>query len=79
MRRKRRLSTANVNVFAGVAGGAGAKTNHARVMRRRDYPKRVAECQIVTTVPDTLTLTPIYLLLTRSFRDVFDMWSAWNG
>jgi hypothetical protein len=79
MRRKRRLSTASVNVFASVAGGTGAKTNHARVMRRRDYPKRVAACQIETLVSNTLTLMPIYLLLTRSFRAVFDMWSAWNG
>lgn len=39
MRQQRRLSTASVNIFAGVAGGTGAKTNHARVMRRRDTPK----------------------------------------
>jgi len=79
MRRKRRLSTASVNVFAVVAGGAGAKTDHARVMRRRDYPKREAVDQGETSVPDTLTLMPISLLLTRSFRAVFDVWSAWSG
>lgn len=79
MRRKRRLLTASVNVFAGVAGGAGAKTNHARVMRRRDYPQEAANCQRETSVSSTLTLMPISLLLTRSFRAVFDMWSAWDG
>lgn len=79
MRRKRRLSTASVNIFAGVAGRAGANINHARVMRRRDYPKRAAVCQGETSVSNTLTLMPIFLLLTRSVRAVFDVWSAWDG
>jgi len=78
MRRERRPPKADVNIFAGVAGGASAKTNHARVMRRRDFPKVAVFCQGETSVPDTLTLMPLFLLLTRSFRAVFDMWSAWD-
>ena len=74
MRRKRRPSTGSVNIFAGVAGGAGANINHARVMRRRDYPQEAANCQGEPSGSSPLPLMPIFLLLTKSVRAVFDVW-----